>query len=366
MKINCDVLVVGAGPAGLVASLLLSKKGFSVVILEKNNHIGNASSKFDITEGHRIKPFLDELKISPNKISSKSEWISKNNIFILDSKIQDFYFKRGNTSDSLEHNLYLRLQKKTDFVTFLFDSEIDSIKTSGDKIEKIISKNNIILPQYVIFADGGNNGDILREKNLDIDSSILASFKGFGGTIQSSETKIIPHAKINFDSNLAPGGYVYSGTIESETFACIVIDDLFSKKTDLKKNLIQFVKKNFGKTSIINYFTGKGISGLKNTSLGNLYFVGGSAFFHDPFLGYGLNYAIESAYYAAQSIIEKKDELYKSYSLKIQDEFKKSFFAREIWRKADDNFFDRLISALNGTYEPYENDIISILDLFQE
>lgn len=363
MKIDCDVLVVGGGPAGMVASSLLSKQEFSVIVLETQSDIGSPTLKFDITEGNRIKPILDKINISPNKISSLSEWISSNNTFTLDSAIQDFYFKRGNTNDSIEQKLYQKLREKTDLVTFFFNSTVDTIKSSGTNIEYAISKKNKIIPKHVIFADGGNKS---IDQKLNQDSKILATFIGFGAVFLSSSTELIPHAKIYFDWNIAPGGYIYSGSVDDETFVCVVVDEKFSKKMDLKKRLDNFIKTNFGNVKILNYFSGKGTSGLKRVAKGNRFQVGGSAFFHDPFLGYGLNYAIESAYYTAQSIINGDYDIYSSYHTKIQDEIKKSFFAREIWRKADDTFFDRFIESLNGTYNPSEQEIINLLKLFQD
>lgn len=363
MKINCDVLVVGAGPAGLIASVLLSKKGFSVVILEKKKYVGSYSPKFDITEGNRIKSIIKELNIIPNKISSRSEWASQNNTFILDSEIQDFYFKRGNTSDSLENNLFLKLQEKLDLVTFLFDSEIVSIKNSGTDIRKINTKKYSISPKHVVFANGK---DLSIDQKLDLHSKVLASFKGFGAIFTSPKTNLIPYAKIFFDWINAPGGYIYSGSVCQETFACIVIDDLFSEQVDLEKNLSVFIKKNFDNVHITNYFNGKGFCGLKDVLKGNVCCIGGNALFHDPFLGYGLNYAIESAYYAAQSIIKGEKQIYQSYSTKIQDEIKMSFLARKIWRKADDEFFNRLIQSLNGNIISEESEILQLLKMFEE
>jgi len=248
-------------------------------------------------------------------------------------------------------------------VTFLFNSTADSIKSSGSEIEYITSKKTKIIPKYVIFADGGNKS---IDQKLNQDSTILATFIGFGAVFSSSSTELIPHAKIYFDWDIAPGGYIYSGSVDDETFVCVVMDEKFSKKTDLKKYLNKFIKTNFGDVQILNYFSGTGISGLKQSTKRNMVYAGGSAFFHDPFLGYGLNYAIESAYYAAQSIIKGDNEVYASYCTKIQDEIKESFFAREIWRKADNTFFDRFVGTLNGTYNPSEQEIIHLLKLFQE
>lgn len=40
MKIDCDVLIVGGGPSGLLTGTLISEKGFRAVVLEEHNEIG--------------------------------------------------------------------------------------------------------------------------------------------------------------------------------------------------------------------------------------------------------------------------------------------------------------------------------------
>ena len=40
MGMKCDVLVVGAGPAGLGAAITSSKKGLKTILVEKSSEIG--------------------------------------------------------------------------------------------------------------------------------------------------------------------------------------------------------------------------------------------------------------------------------------------------------------------------------------
>jgi len=40
MAIECDVLVVGAGPAGLATAITTSKAGLKTIIIEKSSEIG--------------------------------------------------------------------------------------------------------------------------------------------------------------------------------------------------------------------------------------------------------------------------------------------------------------------------------------
>ena len=39
-RAECDVIVIGAGPAGLTASRELSLMGYKVLVIEQNNYLG--------------------------------------------------------------------------------------------------------------------------------------------------------------------------------------------------------------------------------------------------------------------------------------------------------------------------------------
>jgi flavin-dependent dehydrogenase len=364
MSIKCDILIIGAGPAGLSAALILSNEGFSTIILEKNKKSQPNNSKYDITEGTQIHKILDELDVKPKKISSISEWNSPNYRYILDSKIEDFYFKRGSEEDSLENLLIEKLNKN--FISVNFNSKVNSIrKKEKNVIEVVVDKDNKkikVKPKYIIVADGSDS-NFRRKMNLKSDK--FAIFNGLGVLIETEKKDIIPHARIFFNQNIAPGGYIYSGSVDKDTFFCITSDSLLNKKILSKQHLEFFIKREIKEKYIIkNYFSGIGISGIQKVNFGNVIFIGGAALLNDPFLGYGLNYAIESAFFAAKSIENNNLEIYTKYIDKIQHMFKDLFFAREIWREADNDFFDKLIQTFNGKYSTTDKKISKIQRLF--
>lgn len=367
MKLTCDVLIVGAGPAGLSAASILSKNGFTTVVLERNKTVGNQQTSYDITEGSRIQKILNEMGIKPLKKSPVSEWFSPNHNFILDSKIDDYYFKRGTEKDSIENILLKKLSKN--YTKILFESHINTLELKKKQVTEVTvktaDKKINIKPKYIIGADGAQSD--LRSK-LRIEIKTYATFRGSGLVVESKEQDQIPHAKIYFDEQYAPGGYIYSGSIDNKSFFCVVIDDIFSEKIKLRENLQRFLKEKInGKIIAKNYFDGIGISGIHKNYFKNVFFVGGSALFYDPFLGYGLNYAIESAYVASQTIISNKLQMYKKYVKVTQQEIKKMYKIRQIWRKMDNAFFDRLLLALNGKYNnKNDTQINQIIDLLHE
>jgi len=363
---KCDILVVGGGPAGLVSSALLSNKDYSICILEKKDDILSQNGKYDITEGNKIKEILEEIGIEANKKSNISEWLSPNHKYILDSNIEDFYFKRGYDEDSLESKLSTKIKEEN--TKFFYKSKINSIHTTDNEINEveIISNNKkyTIFPKFVIIADGP---DSETRQKLKIKKHIYAKFNGYGVLVYTEKNNYIPHAKIYFDKMLAPGGYLYSGSVGKETFYCIISDEKNGEVDLLEKNLQQFIKENIKeKYKQINSFKGSGISGTIENKFENAFFIGGAAFLNDPFLGYGLNFAIESAYYAANAIINKNTNKYKEYLKEMQRNFNDMFFAREIWRNANNDFFDTLTEVLNGEKYPDDQDIQKILRLFED
>jgi len=366
MSIKCDVLIIGAGPAGLSAAIILSNKGFSTIILENNEKGITNYIKYDITESKKICEILNELDVKPKKISPISEWISPNYSYILHSKIDDFYFKRGAEKDSLENLLLEKLNEN--FTSVFFKSKVDSIKMKEKEVVEVKVDKNIekvkIKPKYVIVADGTDSD---FRKKMNVETNKFAKFNGFGVLIEVDKNDIIPHTKIYFNQKIAPGGYIYSGSVGKETFFCIVTDDIFNNKKSLKQHLQKLLKHEIKEEfTVKNYFSGTGVSGIQEVIIGNVLFIGGAALFHDPFFGYGLNYAIESSYYAATAIEKNNFEIYLKYVKKIQQKFKDLFFAREIWRQADNNFFDQLIKAFNEEIITDNEGINNILKLFDE
>ena len=175
MSIKCDVLVIGAGPAGLSAALLLSNKEFSTIVLEKNENGGPNFTEYDITEGTRVHKILNELDVKPDKISSTSEWISQNHSYILSSKIEDYYFKRGPEEDSLENVLLEKLNEN--YASVYFKSKVDSIKLKEKEVVEVEVDTNIkkikIKPKCVVVADG-TDSDFRRK--LKVETNKFAKF----------------------------------------------------------------------------------------------------------------------------------------------------------------------------------------------
>ena len=104
MVIECDVLVVGAGPAGSVAALYSSKQGLKTFLVERNHKIGaHINTRIDSSLDFGLTKIIKELNLKTENLVYKSTWHSPSGAsFTLHSTIGEYYFKRGPDSESFE------------------------------------------------------------------------------------------------------------------------------------------------------------------------------------------------------------------------------------------------------------------------
>ncbi|MCK5177491.1 MAG: FAD-dependent oxidoreductase, partial [Candidatus Aenigmarchaeota archaeon] len=160
MKMECDVLVIGAGVSGCVSALNLTKQRINTIVLEKEKEVGlHTKNKIDITEDSGIMPIINELNIPIMQRINKTKWFSRNYSFNLKSKTYDLYFKRGSSSDCFEKQMSKKIIKNKG----IFYTDVKKIKFVYKKniveIVKVYYKNKsiIIRPKIIIGADGKNS-----------------------------------------------------------------------------------------------------------------------------------------------------------------------------------------------------------------
>lgn len=177
-----DLAIIGGGPAGIMAGIQASKNGASVILLEKNNHLGiklliTGKGRCNITNAEEDKKKLIQIygqngKFLYSAFNSFSNWDTINFFENLGLKTK---VERGNrvfpVSDNSKDVLYY-LKKELDKynVEIKYNSEVQKIITANKKIEKIILKSGeeIIAKNYLIATGGksypntGSTGDGYR------------------------------------------------------------------------------------------------------------------------------------------------------------------------------------------------------------
>ncbi|MFC2163139.1 NAD(P)/FAD-dependent oxidoreductase [Candidatus Altiarchaeota archaeon] len=161
-----DVLIVGAGPSGLICAQKIHEMGFSVIIVDKKNTIGNRLSCgggvpreiFKTLNIQKKKNFIKEKVIGTKIFFNNEEYtLSDNNWggFTLDRQLFEKYLEKT----SLDKGVDIRTSTEL----------IQSIKTKNLFISKF-SNGQKVISKIVIGSDGypstvGKEFDLTFDKN---------------------------------------------------------------------------------------------------------------------------------------------------------------------------------------------------------
>ncbi|MEM7820402.1 MAG: NAD(P)/FAD-dependent oxidoreductase [Candidatus Aenigmatarchaeota archaeon] len=379
MKVlNADVLVVGSGASGSSTSFLLSKMGFNVITVDRISKIGGfTNSKIDITEselpdGSKLEPVLKELQIKPLKRCNISVWHSRNERFTLKSHVYDFYFKRGESTDSIDYQVMKKAINRG--CNVLFDTHVLKFQFKNGNVETVLLKHKnrkiLIKPRIVVGADGSFSICRKLAGIKELKSSVLEGFGAMFGRIDLKETHAI------FDREFAPGGYVFMGNAKQEGVIGVIIDNQLTKKPakhffdiNMKQNPLL---KIFQSIKPLNFFGGNGKYGIVERLVqGNVILVGGAGLLVDPFIGYGLNYAIFSAHKAAhiitKSLVERNvltdyDKMYKEQFVPY---FRNTIKTREIFKKLNNRDIDFVIRSLRFVDEKKAEGLKALIEIIK-
>ncbi len=366
MAIECDVLVVGAGPAGSVAAFVCAKYGLDTILIEKNSDIGgHTSTKLDASSDEELSRIIDELMLkTENKVYTSRWYPPSGNYFLLRSGSPEYFFKRGPDDDSFEVSTTDQVEESG--CRIHLGTNIEKIKRVGGRIDSLLLKKGgekiRIKPKILVAADGGNSMfHRFVHKRWGNRKKVGYGCSGrYFSDIESSD--------IYFDAELMRGGYFYLITGGSGiSSACIVLDS-FNMKKSARYYFDKFLKKNKEVAKKIkspaNYFGGEGrIFELDKCVNKNLIFVGDAAGLLDPFFGYGMASAIVSGYYAGNYIkiaLEENLALLEGYNSKIRGKFDKrlSYLYQKLFESLKNDDLELIAEFLNELDKRVEIDTI--------
>jgi len=207
MSIECDVLVVGGGPAGSSAARAAAKKGLKTIVIDKREHIGNPALCAEGIGEYLINylPF----EIPKDQLIWKMEGMSfwTDDIYI--EKIGDFwksYSVDRKKFDKWLSELAKNAGAKLYTNTSLVDLRIDEENNVKNAIVEQNGKAMEILPRVVVAADG-------------VESTVLKLLglynpkRGDIAEVYSWEMKnldlIKPELEQVFTGEFTPSGYAY-------------------------------------------------------------------------------------------------------------------------------------------------------------
>jgi geranylgeranyl reductase family protein len=334
--INCDVAIVGAGPAGSTAAKFLSEQGYNVLLIEKNKFPRDKPCGGGLT-----KRVLEEF----NFINNRSFISSYSYGGILHSP--SLKFKVEVIKDEPQIGMVSR--KDFDFKlaklavkngTMLIDNkEVIDIKNLKDHVEIFLDDGGIIKSKILIGADGvwsliaKKTG--LREKSIDYGICIVEEFNVEQKVLNKFFGKNRICCYYSQPQNINGYGWVFP---KKECLNIGIVEFIIKNKKNFKHNLleiflgyIKILKKNNMIPDFINVKNFKGgaipMKPLDKTYLNRVILIGDSAGFSNALTGEGLYYALKSGKIAAEVIDKalKSGDTSESFLSKYQAMWEKDF-----------------------------------------
>jgi flavin-dependent dehydrogenase len=298
--------IIGAGPAGLTAAIILLRQGYQVTVYEKSPDVGymlsgdfqgleNWSSDTDITR------MLNSIGIDIN--------------FLCEPYYSTVVHARGVEPIEVRSERPLFYLVKRGPMTGTFDT---GLKEQALKLGAELRFNTRLdeASGRAIVGSGPRRADFIAA----------------GVTITTSMNDT---ALVALDNDIAPGGYAYLLVHGGQgTLATVLYRDYRRSRECLENAKRFFCTRMDADISNERRFSGTGNFFLRDTQVcdGKLY-VGEAAGFQDYLWGFGVRYSILSGYLAARSIIEGSnyDDLWKE---KLGPMLKTSLVNRFLFEKS--------------------------------
>jgi flavin-dependent dehydrogenase len=273
------VTIIGAGPAGLAAAIVLRRSGIPVVVHEKGEDVGtrlsgdfqgleNWSSREDVCDSFRRIGIETDFLCVPYR--SGTIFAPKAAPVAVGGERPIFYLvRRGNRPGSLDRGLR------------------DQALALGAEI-------------------------IFNRKSVPDEGAIVGTGPRMVGVLAKGylfRTPLPDTAAVAFDDRLAPKGYSYLLVNGGEATLATVLYRDFERSGECLERTRRF----FGERFDLGTSVGEPFCGYGNTFLwptrrrGRPILVGESAGFQDGLWGFGMRYAVISGWLAAKSIIEGTD-----------------------------------------------------------
>lgn len=279
MSIECDVLVIGGGPAGASTAIASAKKGLSTILIEEDKKIG---APVQCAEG--IGTYL--FKYMPFEIPKQQlSWKIYGMYFWAD----DIAIKKegkiwsGYSIDRIKWDQWLSKQAEKQGVKIYTNTKLKSLKFE-DKYEVkkaiAISNGEIIEfePKYIVGADGPES-TVINCLNIRKKDSIYGYVKSY--EMENLNLKYPHHDQLYF-GNFAPKAYAYIFPL-SKTRANIGVGTI-NEKNGLDELLNDFSKVDIVKKQISKgekIIEKSGVAPISNLTekltYGNVFLVGDAA-----------------------------------------------------------------------------------------
>ncbi|AIS51439.1 FAD dependent oxidoreductase [Thermoanaerobacter kivui] len=280
------VAIIGAGMSGLCCAYTLEKLGIHCDIYERKHTIGSLYSFGELLLQIIHRPVKDPLEFIKNQYGIFIEPLSKVNTVIMNSPNNTatikgnlgYILQRGQGEESIENQLANNVNSK---INFNANPDYRELAKSYD---------------YVVIATGNN---IIAKQLTEFKNTVSSKVKG-GIALGEFEPNTVC---IWFNTRYARSGFGYLVPF-NQNKASIILVSTYTQKEELEDMWQTFLYQEKLNYEIIETFETELDVGIADRhQIDNIYLIGNAGGFLDPFLGFGLLNSIESAVYAAESIV---------------------------------------------------------------
>lgn len=364
---ECDIVVVGAGPAGLAASITSSSKGLKTVLIERSSEIGYPVK----TSAFTFKEVIEQWNL-PNEVMMK--WHTSFYIYSAYSEREvEINFKRG-IGGCLDYSKFLKelsikaIEKGTKII--LSDAVVEPLM-DGDVVEGVRTSHGKEIRSKIVIDCSGPAAVIGRRlglipKSTDIEMGIGIEYEMYNVKVRNPES-------IDFyvgEKEIVPIGYGWIFPL-SNNRARIGICTVYNTPEEIEEKNIEYWHTRFiDKNSVIYhrvknaqpYAVHKGIyplcGMLKKPYSNGLLLAGDSAAQASMLVGEGIRYALEFGRIAAETSAEAFKE--KDFS----EDFLKTYVKR--CKSFLGEYFDVAADLLNVPTNEYWESLINAMIRYKD
>ncbi len=353
-KLRYDVIVVGAGPAGLAAATVLAKSGVKVIVIERGRFPGSKNVMGGVFYTDCMKGIVDEF---PGKAPVERHVIEER-MWLLDDNSHVGFTHKNEMFNKEPHNCYTVFRAKLD-KWFAGEAEKAGALIINNTVvlEPIVENNKVIgvktdRPQgdiyanVVIAADGVNS---LLSKSLGLrkelkskDVAIAAKeVIGLNEDIinERFNVKGSEGVTIEITGSFFPGetmGFIYTNKKSVSLGVGMILEDVINSKmnaNDLLESMKQhpsiapLIAGGQTKEFLVHLIPEGGYKEMPKLVMDGLMVVGDAAMMVNSIHREGSNLAITSGRYAAETYLEAaktndfSENVLKKYIHKLNNSF---------------------------------------------
>lgn len=375
MKSKYDVVVAGGGPAGLAAARSAARSGADVLLVERNNAIGQPLC---CAEGVTTSGLAAVVEPQDDWISSRISGVKLispgGNTAFIDHP------NAGYTIDRTRFEPYLAGLAQEDGVEIMTGCRAENPSKEGKRfrgIDVISNGSSTFVELGALIAADGVESTIARSAGLT--GSLVPSRLASCAQYRLEGIEISPEVpELYFDHSMAPGGYawVFPKGFDSANVGLGVIPTMAGDLSPFEY-LDRFVSNRFPSHRIAQRIMGivPLFEGRKTMLKDNLLAVGDAARLIDSLTGAGIATALYSGKLAGELAAKyvqsgKKAGILKEYPKRFMDVFGRKLrlytLAHEVFKRLKPDEFDFIIGMADEIFGGKKIHAIDTIDILRK